>query len=86
MSSRVMDVFQSDSWEAQQLRALGPTPSGPATFLEWSLPNSLLMSSSERDIVRQAEGAGEGGGEWRRQEELDVETGDAGQSNLLSLY
>ncbi|XP_013763248.1 mitofusin-1 [Pundamilia nyererei] len=55
------DVFQSDglmlkiqcrtpeSWEAQHLRTLGLTPSGPAALLEWSLPSPLWMSSAERD-------------------------------------
>ncbi|KAL3999254.1 ATP-dependent Clp protease, protease subunit [Sarotherodon galilaeus] len=71
-----------DSWEAQHLRALGLTPSGPATLQEWSLPNSLLMSSAERDRVRQSEGAGDGRGERRRWEELGVETGEAGQLSL----
>uniref|UniRef100_A0A3Q4MCZ5 Retinitis pigmentosa GTPase regulator n=1 Tax=Neolamprologus brichardi TaxID=32507 RepID=A0A3Q4MCZ5_NEOBR len=41
------------------------------------------MSSAERDKERQAEGARQGGGKWRRSEELRVETEDAGQSNIL---
>uniref|UniRef100_A0A3Q4MMS3 Uncharacterized protein n=1 Tax=Neolamprologus brichardi TaxID=32507 RepID=A0A3Q4MMS3_NEOBR len=46
-----------DSLEAQHLRVLGLTLSGPAALLEWNLPKSLLMLSSERDRVRQVEGS-----------------------------